>query len=231
MLTAAGLVPFTTIDFPGHLAAVIFIQGCPLKCPFCHNYTLQKEGEPTDISWDEIDDFLIHRQKQLDGIVLSGGEPLKNKEINQLIKKIKAFNYKVAVHTSGVYPEHLKENLPRIDWVGLDIKAPWSKYDILTGRKGMDKPVRESLDLLLNQSVDFECRTTCDPRYLSVDDIEQIGEILSGLGVHRYVLQQYRTFDGDINPPQESEIQSFFRNKPLLDKLKELFPDFQLRTN
>ena len=57
MLTAAGLVPFTTIDFPGRLAAVIFVQGCPLRCPFCHNYTLQKEGTPTDIDWTEIDDF------------------------------------------------------------------------------------------------------------------------------------------------------------------------------
>ncbi|MBQ7413490.1 MAG: anaerobic ribonucleoside-triphosphate reductase activating protein [Alphaproteobacteria bacterium] len=231
MLTAAGLVPFTTIDYPGHLAAVIFIQGCPLQCPFCHNYALQKEGTPTNITWSEIDDFLMQRQKRLDGIVLSGGEPLKHKEINELIKRIKSLNYQVAIHTSGVYPAHLKENLPWIDWVGLDIKAPWAKYDKLTGRTGMDKPVLESLRLLLNQSIKFECRTTCDPRYLSVDDIRQIGHDLSDFGVKRYVLQQYRTFDGDIDPPQDSEIQSFFRDTALLNELKELFPDFGVRTS
>ncbi|MBR6412646.1 MAG: anaerobic ribonucleoside-triphosphate reductase activating protein [Alphaproteobacteria bacterium] len=231
MLTAAGLVPFTTIDFPGRLAAVIFMQGCPLKCPFCHNYTLQKEGTPTDITWPEIDDFLAHRKKQLDGIVLSGGEPLKHKEIKDLILKIKELGYQVAVHTSGVYPDHLVAVLPSLNWVGLDIKAPWDKYNILTGilSPNIVPNIQKSLDILLKSNTPFECRTTCDPRYLTKDDILSIAHGLSGQGVKSYVLQRYRTFDGDKNPPEESAIESFFRDSALQSELKSLFPNYQVR--
>ena len=229
MLTVAGLVPFTTIDFPGRLAAVIFLQGCPLKCPFCHNYALQTEGTPTTITWAEIDDFLSHRKKQLDGIVLSGGEPLKHKEINGLISKIKALDYRVAIHTSGVYPDHLRSVLPLLDWVGLDIKAPWEKYDLLTGRHGMVEPVQESLKLLLDSGISFECRTTCDPRYLTSKDILSVAEDLSERGVKTYVLQRYRTFDGDKNPPEESAVQSFFKDQVLQSRLQELFPNYTIR--
>ena len=229
MLTAAGLVPFTTIDFPGRLAAVIFVQGCPLKCPFCHNYTLQKEGTPTDVTWSEIDDFLAHRRKLLDGIVLSGGEPLKHKEIKNLINKVKSFNYQVAIHTSGVYPDHLADVLSLLDWVGLDIKAPWEKYDLLTGRKGMAPKVKQTLKLLQDSGIEFECRTTCDPRYLTKEDILSIAHDLAGQGVKTYVLQRYRTFDGDINPPEESAIDSFFRDTAFQDELKSLFPNYSTR--
>ena len=229
MLTAAGLVPFTTIDFPGRLAAVIFIRGCPLRCPFCHNYALQQEGKETSVTWSEIDTFLKERRGRLDGIVLSGGEPLKHKEIIELIKKIKAMDYLVAIHTSGVYPAHLRAVLPWIDWIGLDIKAPWDKYDLLTGRTGMVESVQESLKILLDSGLDFECRTTCDPRYLTPQDILKIGQDLAGQGVERYVLQRYRTFDGDQDPPQESAIQSFFRDSELQSQLKSLFPRFGTR--
>ena len=229
MLTAAGIVPFTTIDFPERLAAVIFLQGCPLRCPFCHNYALQKEGEPTRVSWTEVETFLRDRVGKIDGIVLSGGEPLKHKEIIGLSKKIKALGYQVAIHTSGVYPATLKAVLPWVDWVGLDIKAPWEKYPLLTGRQGMDVPVRESLDILLRSGVDFECRTTCDPRYLTVDDIRNIGRDLAARGVKTYVMQAYRTFDGDVNPPEESAARAFFRDEALLAELRGLFPQFGTR--
>ena len=229
MLTAAGLIPFTTIDFPGRLAAVIFLQGCPLKCPFCHNYTLQKEGTPTDTNWSEIDDFLNHRKKQLDGIVLSGGEPLKHKEIKELILKIKSLGYQAAIHTSGVYPDHLTDVLPLLDWVGLDIKAPWEKYDLLTGRKDMAPKVQQSLHLLQDAGIDFECRTTCDPRYLTKEDILSIAHNLADQDIKTYVLQRYRTFDGDKDPPQESAIASFFVDTLLQNELGKLFPNYSVR--
>ena len=229
MLTVAGLVPFTTIDYPGKLAAVIFLQGCPLRCPFCHNQVLRTEGTPTDITMPEIDDFLKRRRHLLDGVVLSGGEPLKHKEVIYLINKIKAFNYLIGIHTSGVYTEHLELVLPLIDWVGLDIKAPWDKYDLLTGIHGIEKPVQDSLRLLISSGKEFECRTTCDPRYLTKEDILKIAKDLAGQGVKTYYLQKYRTFDGDVNPPDETLINSFFTDKEFLDELKSLFPNFAIR--
>ncbi len=229
MLTVAGLIPFTTIDFPGKLAAVIFLQGCPLRCPFCHNRALQIEGTPTDIGWPEIDVFLANRRRQLDGIVLSGGEPLKNPQVLDLITQIKNQGYQVGVHTSGVYPDILERALPSLDWVGLDIKAPWDKYALLTGRGQVAPLVQKSLDLLLQSGKAFETRTTCDPRYLSRADIATIGRDLSGRGVRCYVLQKYRTFEGDSNPPEESAIASFFRDTELLAELRVLFPQFGTR--
>ncbi len=229
MLTVAGLVPFTTIDFPGLLAAVLFLRGCPLKCPFCHNYALQTDGTETDISPDDIHTFLVERRGRLDGIVLSGGEPLKHNGIIKLAQEIKAMGYQVGLHTSGVYPDRLKAMLPVLDWVGLDIKAPWHKYDLLTGRAHMDGPVRESLNILLKSGIAMETRTTADPRFLTKDDILTIGKTLASQGVQGYVLQHYRTFDGDVNPPDESAIQCFFKDQVLQDTLHALFPRFAVR--
>lgn len=229
MITVAGLVPFTTIDFPGQLAAVLFLRGCPLRCPFCHNYALQTDGTETDISQDDIRTFLMERRNRLDGIVLSGGEPLKHNDIIMLAKEIKAMGYRIGLHTSGVYPARLKTMLPVLDWVGLDIKAPWNKYDLLTGRIHMADLVRKSLEILLQSGISFETRTTADPRFLSKDDILTIGQTLASQGVQDYILQHYRTFDGDVNPPDESAIQSFFRDTVLQDTLHSLFPRFSVR--
>ncbi len=228
-MQVAGLVPFTTIDFPGRLAAVLFLQGCPLRCPFCHNAALQIAGTPTDVSWDEAELFLTERTKRLDGIVLSGGEPLMTPDVIPLAKRIKEMGYQVAIHTSGVYPERLTEILPYIDWVGLDIKAPWDKYDLLTGRPHMAEKVQKSLQILLENNIDFEARTTCDPRYLTIDDIYRIGDTLSTQSVQTYILQHYRTFDGDINPPEPSAIESFFQDTKLQQTLRTHFPHFDIR--
>ena len=142
--TVAGLVPFTSIDFPGYLAAVIFFQGCPLRCPFCHNPNLQPLTDSTQ-TWEEALAFLKTRKKRLDGVVMSGGEPLMQSSVVQMLKQLNDLGFKTALHTSGVYPEKLQEVLPLLDWVGLDIKGPWDKYDILSGRKKMAEKVQDSL--------------------------------------------------------------------------------------
>lgn len=229
MIHAAGLVPFTTIDFPGRLAAVIFLQGCPLRCPFCHNPALQSPDTPTDTDWTDIFAFLESRRNRLDGIVLSGGEPLMMPGITSLAEYIKSLGYQLAIHTSGVYPDRLRDLLPLIDWVGLDVKAPRDKYDLLTGRPHMVDKVWESLAILRDNRIDFEVRTTCDPRYLTIDDIARLGKELAAANVSTYVLQTYRTFDGDVNPPEESAIRSFFRDQALQDQLSALFPHYGTR--
>jgi len=229
MMTAAGLVPFTTIDFPGQLAAVIFLRGCPLRCPFCHNFMLQEESGEAGISWTEVDEFLKSRKKRLDGIVLSGGEPLKHKEIIDLINKIKESGYLIGINTSGVYPDRLQEVLPLIDWVGLDIKAPWKKYALLTGRENMEGVVQKSLDILNRSGLDFECRTTYDPRYLTKEDILTIAQDLSSRGVKNYAVQAYHPFEGEQNPPTNIAVQGFFKDTKLQEKIRCLFPNYTVR--
>ena len=152
-----------------------------------------------------------------------------NKRDMTKAQEIKAMGYQVGLHTSGVYPDRLKAMLPVLDWVGLDIKAPWHKYDLLTGRTHMDGPVRESLNILLKSGIAMETRTTADPRFLTKDDILTIGKTLASQGVQDYVLQHYRTFDGDANPPDESAIQCFFKDQVLQDTLHALFPHFAVR--
>ncbi len=230
MLSIAGLVPFTTIDFPEHLAAVIFFKGCPLRCPFCHNPSIQMFDHKSDRDWDtEILPFLKERRQRLDGVVLSGGEPLAQPDLISAISKLKELGFQVAIHTSGVYPHQLREVVSLVDWVGLDIKAPWQKYTQLTGRPHMAPLVQESIDILIEQNVSFEARTTCDPRFLTLEDIRAIADDLVERGVQTYALQKYRTFPEDQNPPSVHEIDAFLNDRSLLTYLKQSFPHFTCR--
>lgn len=228
-IKVAGIVPFTTIDFPGRLAGVIFLQGCSLKCPFCHNQTLRDIKAPAGVFLNDIETFLKTHQKRLDGIVLSGGEPLVQADTAAFAAWIKSFGYQVGLHTSGVQPERLKAILPFLDWVGLDVKAPWRKYARLSGREGVVERVKQSLALLADSGVSFEVRTTCDPRYLSVSDIYELAADLKPYAVQTYVLQHYRTFDGDRNPPTSTQIETFFQDTELSRFLKETFLQFLVR--
>ena len=228
-MNVAGLVPFTTIDFPNKLAAVVFFQGCPLKCPFCHNPDLQDFEAIAKMDWNEVLNFLNERKKRLDGVVLSGGEPLMQQDVVAAAKQIKELGFQVAVHTSGIYPHKMREILPFIDWVGLDIKAPKSKYELLSGRKNIDGQVFETLKILSDSSIDFEVRTTLDPKYLEVEDIYLLAEELKQFNVKTYALQKYRTFPGDKNPPSSSEIEKFFQDNQLIEFLKNNFQHLVLR--
>ena len=228
MATVAGLVPFTTIDYPGCLAAVVFFKGCPLKCPFCHNPDLQENDGKGEMEWADILSFLSSRKGKLDAVVLSGGEPLMQPDIVDLARQVKELGFKVGIHTSGVYPDKLRQMVSYIDWVGLDIKAPWNKYDSVCGRPQMGEKVKESLSFLLEQGISFEARTTCDPDCLTPDDILAIAKELKADGVKTYAMQHYRTFKGDKHPPEPSAINQFFK-EDVLAEIKALYPNLIIR--
>lgn len=228
-MKVAGLVPFTTIDFPEKLAAVVFFQGCPLRCPFCHNPNLQPFDKTGMMAWDDVVSFLSGRKKRLDGVVFSGGEPLMQPDIKELVEEIKNLGFQVAIHTSGVYPKRLESIISLVDWVGLDVKAPKEKYNLLTGCKNVSENVYETLQLLLDKKKKFEVRTTLDPRYLSIKDIFDLAAELKNFSVETYALQKYRTFEGDKNPPSQFEIDSFFENEELISYLKNSFNHLILR--
>lgn len=228
-MKVAGLVPFTTIDFPEKLAAVIFFQGCPLRCPFCHNPNLQPTETSETLSWEDIISFLKERKKRLDGVVLSGGEPLIQSDILDVVKEIKSLGFQVALHTSGVYPKKLEEILPYLDWIGLDVKAPSHKYHLLTGKDKIHPLVLDSLKLIKEKDIPFEVRTTLDPRYLTIDDVFNLADEIKSVGIQTYALQKYRTFDGDKNPPSQFEIDQFFENEELISYLKKTFKNIILR--
>ena len=228
-MKVAGLVPFTTIDFPERLAGVVFFQGCPLKCPYCHNPNLQDFNQEGAISWEYVVKFFAERKKRLDGVVLSGGEPLMQPDILKAVQEIKVLGFQVAIHTSGIYPQKMKELLPYIDWVGLDIKAPRGKYHILSGREKVSTAVFETLKILSDSEIDFEVRTTLDPNHLTIDDVYLLASELKEYRIPQFALQKYRTFPGDKNPPSQSAIDSFFEDELLIKMLQSNFNRLVLR--
>ncbi len=228
-MKVAGLVPFTTIDFPERLAGVVFFQGCPLKCPYCHNPNLQDFNQEGTISWEDVLSFFSERKKRLDGVVLSGGEPLMQPNILKAIQEIKELGFQIAIHTSGIYPQKMKEILSLVDWVGLDIKAPKEKYNILSGREKVSTAVFETLKILSDSDIDFEVRTTLDPNHLTIDDVYLLASELKEYRIPQFALQKYRTFPGDKNPPSQSVIDSFFEDDALIKMLKSNFSRLVLR--
>lgn len=228
-LLIGGVETFSTVDFPNRLAAVVFMQGCPWRCPFCYNQSIQKIGQSTGFLWDKFIEFLERRQGKLDGVVFSGGEPLVQDGLASAMEQVKSMGFEIGLHTGGYRPEHLEKVLPIVDWVGLDIKAPFDveRYRSVTQTNHLEK-VLQSLDLLIKSGKDFECRTTCDPRLLSVDDIYMIAAELKNKGVKKYFLQLYRPVEGD-NTTTDFEREKFFQDKELLSKLKTCFEEFATR--
>lgn len=190
----AGVVPFSSVDWPGQLAAVIFIGGCPWRCHYCHNPHLQQRTVNYD--WDETCHWLANRSGLLDGVVFSGGEPLSEARLPQMISTVRALGFKVALHSAGIYPQRLAAVLPLVEWVGLDIKCNAAGYDALTGRARSSTPVEHSLQLLLESGLPFECRTTWSPAWLSEDALLDLAHRLSLRGVRAYAVQNFRPEPG-----------------------------------
>ena len=230
-LIVGGVETFSTVDFPGHLAAVIFFQGCPWRCPFCYNTPLQKIGVETDFVWSKFIEFLERRKGVLEAVVFSGGEPLVQTKLAEAMQQVKNMGYKIALHTGGYHPEKLAEVLPLVDWVGFDIKAPFNEehYQRAIGCKTPLKNVLASLDMILASGKPFECRTTCDPRLLSIEDIYTIAKELQAKGVKEYYLQKYRPVPADTEST-DADCDKFFRDTALHDFLKASFDAFDLRS-
>ena len=123
-LRVGGITPLTSIDFPGRLAAVLYGQGCPWRCGYCHNPELLDATTPAAVPWPEVLAFLKSRQGLLDGVVFSGGEPTLQAALPAALAEVRALGFQTALHTGGMYPERLHALLPLLDWVGLDIKGP-----------------------------------------------------------------------------------------------------------
>ena len=182
-----GLTPFSSVDWPGQLAAVVFIAGCPWRCDYCHNPQLQPRQRTLD--WPAILHWLDSRRGLLDGVVFSGGEPLAQSALPAALQQVRDMGFATALHTGGMYPERLAAALPLLDWVGLDEKAPWAQIPAITGVPGSGAKVRESLALLLESGVAHEVRSTWHPGLYPLADLQALGQELAALGLRDWVLQ------------------------------------------
>ena len=187
-----GLQKLSLIDFPNKLAAVVFTQGCPFRCHFCHNASLvlpEKFSQPLDEK--NFFSFLMSRKGRLDGVVISGGEPTIQKDIISFIEKIKKLGFSIKLDTSGVRPDVLEELLKKdlIDYVAMDIKAPFRKYETVIGTKVDVKKIQTSINLLLNSNILFEFRTTLVAHFHDLEDIIDMAKMVKKAPV--YILQKF----------------------------------------
>ena len=183
----------TLLDFPGKVACTVFTGGCNFRCPFCHNALLvTKLPEKPDYSEDEILSFLEKRTGLLDGVAITGGEPLLNPDIADFIRKIRDMGYAVKLDTNGSSPERLKAIVGEglVDYVAMDIKNRREKYAETVGLKNLDlSKIEESVEFLKSGAVDYEFRTTVVKQFHTVEDIRAAAEWISG--AKRYFLQNF----------------------------------------
>lgn len=191
-LRIGGFTPFTTTDFPGRLAAVVFCQGCPWRCAYCHNpHLLPADGAESHV-WADILAFLETRRGLLDAVVFSGGEPTLQGGLADAMREVKSLGFQIGLHSAGMYPDRLARVLPLVDWIGLDVKAPRAAYPRITGGAGSGEAVRASLDRVLSSDVAYQLRCTWHPDLLSATELAVLGDELKCLGADRPVLQEYR---------------------------------------
>ena len=191
-LRVGGLTPLTTIDFPGRLAAVVFLQGCPWRCTYCHNPGLIAADAPAAMSWDQVRACLARRRGLLDGVVFSGGEPTLQADLRDAVREVRELGFQVGLHSAGMYPERLAGLLPALDWIGLDIKAPLPEHDAVTGVAGSGAKARASLAHVLRSGIAYECRTTWHEGLFALDRLLALAQELAGLGVTHWSVQRCR---------------------------------------
>jgi pyruvate formate lyase activating enzyme len=219
-----GLASFTTIDYPGKLAAVLFFCGCPLRCAYCSNpHLLELKDGPYDP--DKILEWLGSRAGKLEAVVFSGGEAMMQGDpIIEYMRKVKSLGFLIGLHTNGFYS--LEKALEIVDWVGLDFKAAKGKYAALTGNDAAYDKMLGSLDLLVQSGKPFEVRVTCDPRFVSKDDLRGIAELCAERGVKSLAVQKYVPhFETPQDQTDAAERGQFFNDSELKSYINGLFPN------
>lgn len=223
-----GLQKTTLLDFPGHVAATVFLGGCNFRCPFCHNSGLLGfDAEPL-FTEDEILGFLKKRRGILEGVCITGGEPTLTPELEPFIRKIRAMGYLVKLDTNGYRPEILKRlvSLGLLDYAAMDIKAGRENYEAAAGVNIMDMDrIEESVNFLISGNIPYEFRTTAVKGIHRTNDFKDIGKWLEGSSP--YYLQNFVDSDQVLCPGYKPF--SIEELKEFLEILKTFLPKASLR--
>ena len=228
VMIISGMQKVTLVDYPSHTACIVFTQGCNFRCPFCHNSDLVKgENNSNKIDEQVLFDYLDKRKGLIDGVCISGGEPLLQKDIELFIRKIKDKGYKVKLDTNGSKPEVLRKLIEGklVDYVAMDVKNVFSKYDVTAGACVNIDDIKASIDILKKSSIQYEFRTTVAKELHSFEDIKQLLEYL-GSDVDYYI-QNYRdcetVLEKGLNGFSDDELQT------IKEKLERKYPNVVIR--
>lgn len=216
-LRIAGLTPFTTIDYPGYLSAVVYCRGCPFACSYCHNADMQcTSSKPQDPQWSDFINLLEKRKETLEAVVFSGGEPLVQKHLPNAMEQVKDMGFLIGMHSSGSNVNGLKKVIDKISWIGFDVKHLFEKYEEITKVPDSGNKALESLNIIMSSGVDYEIRTTADPDIIPDHELLTLASRLQSMNIKRYRLQlsSFRTHDY----AQET-----------INQIESMFSDFEIR--
>jgi len=188
-----GFFGVSLIDFPGHISSVVFLGGCDFRCPFCQNKDLVlKPKELEDLDFTELIEALKLRKRLIDGVAVTGGEPLIFNDLERLLEEFKGLELAVKIDTNGNHPNRLKSLVKSelVDYVAMDVKTSLDRYSEACGKRIDVQPIEMSMDFLLGGEVDCEFRTTCVPGLVTEREIELIAERIKGARL--YALHQFR---------------------------------------
>ena len=227
----SGIQKLTLLDYPGKVACTLFTAGCNFRCPFCHNamLVLPEQIEDASLGEDEILSFLKKRQGVLDGVAITGGEPLLHRELPELLGKIKALGYKIKLDTNGSNPELLRSIIENrlVDRVAMDIKNAPEAYGETVGVTEVDiAPIAKSKDMLLRGDIDYEFRTTVVKGIHTEESL--IGAAKWIAGAKEYYLQQFKD-SGNLILPEGLEAYDEKEMHALADAVREYVPAVQVR--
>lgn len=206
-MNIGGFQKFSLIEYPGKIAAIIFTQGCNFRCPYCYNPELVIPNLfGSFINHSEILSFLKNRKDNLDGVVITGGEPTIHKNLPQFLGLIKQLGYSIKINTNGSNPEMIAKLLEEklVDFICMDLKAPFEKYSVAAGVNADLAKISQSIELLKNSKINFEFRTTFDKGILSENDISIMRKIVGEK--NRYIIQ------GSITPSNKTLLKDYLYN-------------------
>lgn len=195
-----GINKLSLLDYPGKVAAILYIDKCNFRCEYCHNWnTLIACDDNEDLIFDDILSFLKKRVGILDGVVISGGEPTLMPNLEEKIRAIKSLGYLIKLDTNGTHPEVVEDlvNKGLIDYVAMDIKSSLDEYHRFCKNDELIANVKKTIDYLKQDKVDYEFRTTLISEYHNEEIIRKIAELLKGS--KRLFLQQFKESEGVIN--------------------------------
>lgn len=224
-----GMQKMTLLDYPGYVACTLFTGGCNFRCPFCHNALLVLDlDENYTIPEEEVLAFLKKRQGLLDGVCVTGGEPLINKDIGDFLSRVKELGFKIKLDTNGTNPALLKELVSQnlVDYVAVDIKNSPEKYAETVGLKSFDmSTINETVNFLMTGCVDYEFRTTVTKQFHTEKSMEEAARFIRG--AKRYFLQNFvdsgNLIGSGITGQSKEEMEK------LLTVVKKYVPDSCLR--
>ncbi len=217
----AGLRNLSLVDYPGKLAATIFVPGCNFRCGYCHNPELV-EGKPEILDEEEVIDRICNRNKIIEAVVITGGEPTLYNDICDFALRIRDKGFEVKVDTNGAGPDNIerlfRENA--VNYVAMDIKTSINKYNLVSSDENIGDALLKSIHLIMLSTISYEFRTTCVPGIVDEEDIEKIGKSIKG--ARKYCLQQFRPFQ-----TYDSKFERVMPySKETLHKFKEILQQY-----